>query len=63
MSKLLFALAICCTLLALASRQLHHSARFSFLLGAAIISAILGLISLRRHPVTHFLHEMRRLAD
>jgi hypothetical protein len=44
------------------SASFHHSV-FYVLVGGALLFAAFGVISLRRHPVTHFLQEMRRLAD
>jgi len=63
MSKLLSLIAVLAAALALLVRHYHHLSAFYTLLGIAALAAFFAVIGLRRHPVAHFIEEMRRLAD
>jgi len=63
MSKLLFLCAASAAAFAFLFRHYHHASAFHRLVALAVVSGVLALLRLRRHPVSHFLEDMRHLAD
>jgi len=63
MSKLLFLFAAIAAVFALLLRHYHHVTAFHRLVALALVVGVLALISVTRHPLSHFLEEMRRIAD
>ena len=63
MSKILSLIAALAAALALLFRHYHHISAFYTLVGVALLALVFAVISIRRGPLSHFLEEMRRLAD
>ena len=63
MSKLLFAFAAFAAAFALLRRHYQHVTSFRRLTALALVTLVLAVLSLSRHPVTNFLEAIRRLAD